>query len=313
MTAARIARTRITPPVTSPPSPRVAPRFGVLVLPDAPFATLFARWTLVEELGFDLLFTPDHARHTSDPSAPWFDGLTVLAAMALQTHTIRIGTLVANPVLHAPSALAKAAAAVDHLSGGRVELGIGMGVEEFDHQEVGSEYWSPRERAARYSEYVEIVDGVLRSSMRPFSFEGSYYRTTNATLAPSPPQQPRPPLIVGSRSATGRAVAVERAECWNTYALTGDGSIDEIAEQTLRRNTDLDERCDQLGRDPHSLRRSLVMWPPLDPWADADAFKRVVETFLPTGINEFVAMWPGDDRRALIEHAAEVITALRAA
>jgi alkanesulfonate monooxygenase SsuD/methylene tetrahydromethanopterin reductase-like flavin-dependent oxidoreductase (luciferase family) len=288
-------------------------RFGVLVLPDAPFPTLFARWTLVEELGFDFLFAPDHARHTSDPSAPWFDGLTVVAAMALQTNTIRIGTLVANPILHLPSALAKAAAAADHLSGGRLELGIGMGVEEFDHQEAGSAYWSARERAARYSEYVEVVDGVLQSSTRPFSFEGRYYRTTNATLAPSSPQQPRPPLIIGSRSATGRALAVERGECWNTYALAGEGSLDAIAEKTLRRNNELAERCAAVDRDPRTLRRSLVMWPPLDPWADADGFKRIVETFLPTGIHEFVVMWPGDDRRALIEHAAEFMTVLRAA
>ena len=288
------------------------PRFGVLVLPDAPFPTLFARWALIEELGFDFLFAPDHARHTSDPSAAWFDGLTVVAAMALQTKTIRIGTLVANPILHLPSALAKAAAAVDHLSGGRFELGIGMGVEEFDHQEAGTEYWSARERAERYSEYVQVVDGVLRSATRPFSFEGRYYRTTDATLAPSPLQQPRPPLIIGSRSATGRALAVERGECWNTYALSGEGSVEEIAEKTRRRNREVDERCAEIGRDPRSLRRSLVMWPPLDPWADADGFTRIVETFLPTGIDEFVVMWPGDDRRALIEHAAQAMTVLRA-
>jgi alkanesulfonate monooxygenase SsuD/methylene tetrahydromethanopterin reductase-like flavin-dependent oxidoreductase (luciferase family) len=299
--------------VSSPPSNRVEPRFGVLVLPDASFPTLFARWTHVEELGFDFLFAPDHARHTSNPSTPWFDGLTVVAAMALQTNTIRIGTLVANPILHLPSVLAKASAAVDHLSGGRLELGIGMGVEEFDHQEAGSEYWWARERAARYSEYVEVVDGVLQSSARPFSFEGRYYRTTNATLAPSSLQQPRPPLTIGSRSATGRTLAVQRGECWNMYALAGEGSVEEIAEKALRRNNELDVRCAEIDRDPRTLRRSLVMWPPLDPWAAEDGFQRIVESFLPTGINEFVVMWPGDDRLALIEHAAEVMTVLRAA
>jgi alkanesulfonate monooxygenase SsuD/methylene tetrahydromethanopterin reductase-like flavin-dependent oxidoreductase (luciferase family) len=299
--------------VSSPPPDRVKLRFGVLVLPDAPFPTLFERWTHVEELGFDFLFAPDHARHTGDPSVPWFDGLTVVAAMALRTNAIRIGTLVANPILHLPSALAKAAAAVDHLSGGRLELGVGMGVEEFDHQEAGSEYWSARERAARYLEYVEVVDGVLQSSTRPFSFQGRYYRTTKATLAPIPLQQPRPPLIIGSRSATGRALAVQRGECWNTYALPGEGSVEEIVEKTRRRNNELDQRCAEIGRDPRTLRRSLVMWPPLDPWADAEGLKRIVETFLPTGINEFVVMWPGDDRRTLVEKAAEVMTALRAA
>jgi hypothetical protein len=87
-----IRGTRITTPVSSPHPHRVVLRFGVLVLPDAPFPTLFERWTHVEELGFDFLFAPDHARHTGDPSVPWFDGLTVVAAMALRTDAIRIGT-----------------------------------------------------------------------------------------------------------------------------------------------------------------------------------------------------------------------------
>ena len=66
-------------------------RFGVLVLQDAPFATLRERWQRVEELGFDLLFVADHARHTRDPSLPWLDGWTTLAAMALETSAVRIG------------------------------------------------------------------------------------------------------------------------------------------------------------------------------------------------------------------------------
>jgi alkanesulfonate monooxygenase SsuD/methylene tetrahydromethanopterin reductase-like flavin-dependent oxidoreductase (luciferase family) len=150
-----------------------------------------------------------------------------------------------------------------------------------------------RERATRYSEYVGVVDGVLRSSARPFSFEGPYYRTTNATLAPAPPQQPRPPLIIGSRSATGRALAVQCGECWNTYALTGEGSAEEIAGKTRRRNTELDERCAEISRNHGTLRRSLVMWPPLDPWVDADGFKRIVETFLPTASTSSSSCGPG--------------------
>src|SRR5215218_8873439 len=106
-------------------------RFGVLVLQDAPFPALCDRWRRVEELGFDLLFVADHARHTRDRSHPWFDGWSPLVAMALETSTIRIGTLVANPILHRPTVLARAAAAVDHLSKGRLELAIGQGVERF--------------------------------------------------------------------------------------------------------------------------------------------------------------------------------------
>lgn len=288
-------------------------RFGVLDLPDAPFPRLFERWRHVEDLGFDFLFAPDHARHTRDPSMPWFDGLTVLTAMALQTEMIRIGTLVANPLLHPPSTLAKAAAAVDHLSHGRVELGLGMGVEEFDHLETGTDYWPQPERAARYAEYVEVVDGVLRSSDQPFSYEGDYYRATDAVLAPPPAQLPRPPLVIGSRSRTGRTVAAQRGDCWNTYAIAGEGEIEEIANKTRRRNEALNASCVSAGRDPRELRRSLVMWPPLDPWAEADALERIIELFRPAGITEFVVMWPGDDKRQLIEQAAATMASLRRA
>lgn len=286
-------------------------RFGVLVLTDAPFATLFERWHRVEELGFDFLFAPDHARHTHDPSQPWFDGLTALTAMALQTSTIRIGTLVANPLLRPPSTLAKAASAIDHLSNGRLELGIGMGVEEFDHREVGSRYWDPKERAARFREYVGIVDGVLRSADVPYSFEGRYYQTSEASIAPPPPQRPRPPVLVGARSRTARAVAVDHGDCWNTYGLAGEEPVDEIVKRTRRRNDELDEWCVEAGRDPRSLRRSIVFWPPLDPWAEPNGFARLVDAFHGAAVNEFVVMWPGDERVSLLEEAAAAMVSLR--
>jgi alkanesulfonate monooxygenase SsuD/methylene tetrahydromethanopterin reductase-like flavin-dependent oxidoreductase (luciferase family) len=285
-------------------------RFGVLVLQDAPFSILRDRWRRVEELGFDFLFVADHARHTRDPSHPWFDGWSMLVAMALETSTIRVGTLVANPILRRPAVLAKAAAAVDHLSSGRLELAIGQGVEKFDHDETGTAYWSPAERAARFREYVEVVDGVLRSWEAPFSFEGHHHRTQAVTLAPAPVQRPRPPITVGGRSATVLRVAAERADCWNTFGLMPT-PLQEVIETTRRQNRELDERCAQLGRDPAELRRSLVLWAPLDPWATPDAFERVVDSFRDAGIAEFIVMWPPEDRLPLLERAAATIASLR--
>jgi alkanesulfonate monooxygenase SsuD/methylene tetrahydromethanopterin reductase-like flavin-dependent oxidoreductase (luciferase family) len=281
-------------------------RFGVLVLPDAPFSTLAERWRRVEELGFDFLFVADHYRHTRGALLPWFDGWTALAAMALQTTTVRIGPLVANPILRGPAVLAKAAAAVDHLSNGRLEVAIGKGVEEFDHRASGTPFWSPRERAARFREYVEIVDGVLRSSETPFSFDGRYYQTQETSLAPPPVQRPRPPITVGGQSPSVRRIAAERADCWNTFAL-GDLPFDEIVETVRRQNRELDGLCAELGRNPAKLRRSLVLWRPLDPWETPDAFERIVGAFREAGIEEFVAMWPPEDRLPLLEAAAATI------
>jgi alkanesulfonate monooxygenase SsuD/methylene tetrahydromethanopterin reductase-like flavin-dependent oxidoreductase (luciferase family) len=285
-------------------------RFGVLVLQDADFSILRERWRCVEELGFDYLFVADHARHTRERSNAWFDGWTTLAAMALETSTIRIGPLVANPILRPPTVLAKAAATVDHLSRGRLELGIGQGVERFDHEETGTAYWSPGERAARFREYVEIVDGALRSWEAPFSFEGGHYVAHDVTLAPAPMQRPRPPITVGGRSPTVLRVAAERADCWNTFGLTPTPT-QEIVETTRRQNRELDERCAALGRNPAELRRSLVMWAPLDPWADPGAFERIVESFRNAGISEFIVMWPPEDKAPLLERVAATIAPLR--
>jgi alkanesulfonate monooxygenase SsuD/methylene tetrahydromethanopterin reductase-like flavin-dependent oxidoreductase (luciferase family) len=287
-------------------------RFGVLVLPDAAFPALAERWRRVEDLEFDFIFAPDHSRHTRDSSLTWFEGWTTPVAMALSTRSIRIGTLVSNPVLRGPTLLAKAAHAVDQLSGGRLELGLGMGVEVFDHREMGEAVWPAAERAARFREYVEIVDGVLRSWAEPFSFEGSYHRTWEAALAPAPVQRPRPPLTVGGRSPTVLSVAAERADCWSTYGLPGEGSMSQIAETTRRRNAELDERCAALGRDPATLRRSLVLWSPLDPWESSDAFERICDAFRAAGIAEFIVMWPDEDRLPLLERASATIASLRA-
>jgi alkanesulfonate monooxygenase SsuD/methylene tetrahydromethanopterin reductase-like flavin-dependent oxidoreductase (luciferase family) len=285
-------------------------RFGVLDVPDAEFPTLVERWRRVEELGFDFLFVADHYRHTRAASLAWFDGWTTLTAMALETKTVRIGPLVANPVLRAPAVMAKAAVAVDHLSNGRLELAIGKGVEESDHMAVGEPYWDAAERSARFREYVEVVRGVLRSSQTPFTFEGRYYRTYEVTVAPGPVQRPQPPITVGGRSPSARRIAAERADCWNTFAL-GPVPFDEIVETVRAQNRELDEQCGTLGRDPATLRRSLVCWKPLDPWETPDAFERIVVTFRDAGISEFNVMWPGDERLPLLEKAAAAIPSLR--
>jgi len=285
-------------------------RFGVLVVPDAPFPVLVQRWRHVEALGFDFLFVADHYRHPRDASLPWFDGWTALAAMALQTSSIRIGPLVANPILRGPAGVAKAAAAIDHLSSGRLELAIGKGVEKSDHEATGTPLWSARERAARFREYVDVVDGLLGSWETPFTFEGRYYRTHQTSLAPAPVQRPSPPITVGGQSLTVRRVAAERAACWNTFAL-GDVPFDEILAILRHHNQELDQLCAELGRDPAEVRRSLVLWKPLDPWETPDALDRIVTAFAEAGFGEFIIMWPPEDGTRLIEHAAHTVAALR--
>jgi len=280
-------------------------KFGLNIDPHVPFDVLAQRWRTAEELGFDQLWVADHSRDYRDRANPWFDGWTVMAAMAERTNSIRIGTLVSNPILRHPVLLAMQAAAVDHLSAGRVELGIGTGVADFDHEAMGIDYWQPRERVQRYAEYMQIVDDVLRAD-EPYSFEGRHYRTSGASINPPTPQQPRPPITVGGQSPTVRRVAAQRADRWNTHGPFGK-SPDEIAAITMRQNAEMDEQCAAYGRDPRDVKRSLLLFDALDPWASPDALERLVTMFRSVGIEEFVLFWPPDDRIDMLERVASKV------
>ena len=200
--------------------------------------------------------------------------------------------------------------AVDHLSGGRLELGIGTGIAGFDHDAVGQDYWPPRERADRFAEYVAIVDGVLRSPGGSFQHTGTYLRSSGTPMSPAPVQQPRPPITVGGQSPTVLRVAVQHADCWNTHGPFGR-TVDEIAEVTAQQNQRLDEACVEQGRDPSTLRRSLLLFDALDAWSSEDHFQKVVHQFRETGIHEFVVFWPPHDRLPLLDRAADLMPDLR--
>jgi alkanesulfonate monooxygenase SsuD/methylene tetrahydromethanopterin reductase-like flavin-dependent oxidoreductase (luciferase family) len=286
-------------------------QFGIMIYPDAPAPTLIERMRRAEALGFDLLVVPDHSGDFRNLDGYWLEGWTALAAAALQTERIRIGPLVSGPILRPPALMAKQALAIDHLSGGRLELGIGAGLFEFDHHAVGTELWSARERAGRFGEYVEIVDGVLRGGGRPYSFEGQWLWVRDVPTAPGPIQRPRPPIVVGGQSPTVLRVAAERADVWDTIGPFGAG-FDEILEVTARQSRQLDELCTAAGRDPSTLRRSLTLYQATDPWDAPVTLEEVVERFTRIGIARFTMSWPPEDREDELERLArEVIPALR--
>jgi alkanesulfonate monooxygenase SsuD/methylene tetrahydromethanopterin reductase-like flavin-dependent oxidoreductase (luciferase family) len=287
---------------------------GVLVAPDAPFEVLADRWRAVEELGFDQLWLADHSGDYRDRAGQWFDGWTALAHATLHTRRMRIGTLVSNPILRSPALLARQALAIDHLSQGRLELGIGMGIAEFDHRAMGVGVWDAPERAARFAEYVDVVDGLLRSGdpALPFRFAGRYYQSDHHALVPSPVQSPRPPITLGGQSPTVLRAAARLADRWNTHGPFG-ASADEILIRTREQNDRLDDLCRREGRQPAELRRALLCYAALDPWrasdprAGVDALAGTVERFIEAGVQEFVVFWPPEDDISLLELAATAI------
>lgn len=299
---------------------RSALRFGIEVPQDAPFPVLQERWRQAEDVGFDDLYVADHLGDPRNLDGYWLDGWATLAAMATATTRIRVGMLVTSPILHPPAAVARAAVSLDHLSGGRLELGIGAGIAEFDHAAAGVSYWSPRERAARFAEYVEIVDGLLRARRTAYEFHGRHYRVQSPALVPPPLQRPRPPITVGGQSPTVLRSAAAYADCWNTHGRFG-APFEQVVEALRRQNDELDALCGAAGRDPGTLRRSLLLLktgslpePGLDAWASRDAFERIVSRFVEVGMREFVVFWPRQERLDVFEHVAtQVLPALRSA
>lgn len=283
--------------------------FGVYVLQDEPFPVLRERWRDAEALGFDQIWVADHTQDFRG-SGVWFDAWVVLAAMAQATTQVRIGTLVANPVLRPPAVLARAAATVDHLSGGRLELGIGTGIAGFDHEATGTPYWPIDERLDRFADYVTIVDQLLARAPGPIAFDGRHLRARAAGIEPPTPQRPRPPLVLGGQSPRVLRLVAERADAWNTHGPFG-ASVPEILERTQQQMRRLDELCERQGREPASIRRSLLLYDALHAWRSGDAFESIVTSFAEIGFTEFVVFWPAESERSLFERAVtETIPAL---
>lgn len=285
--------------------------FGVLLYPDSSPLDLPRQFRWLEELGFDQVFVPDHSSNLRDRDGDWFDGWSVLPLAAAATERIRIGTLVSNPILRPASTLARQALTVDHLSGGRLDLGIGAGLFDWDHHAVGEEAWPPRERAGRFADYVAILDGILRGGGERFSHDGDWLWARYVPTAPAALQRPRPTLITGGQSPTVLRVTAERADVWNTIGPMSDDA-EEIVTATARQNKRLDELCEANGRDPGSLRRSFTPFGPFDFWHNPISFEEIVDRFTAIGMSEFVLDLPSADRAAELEKlATQTIPALR--
>jgi alkanesulfonate monooxygenase SsuD/methylene tetrahydromethanopterin reductase-like flavin-dependent oxidoreductase (luciferase family) len=284
------------------PSPFV--RFGIVTDQNLPWPRLVERWRLFEALGFDSAWDCDHFIQPSRPTGPYFEAWTLLAALAAVTERIRIGVLVSCNTFRHPSLLAKEVLTVDHVSNGRLELGLGAGWFEPEHPMFGIEMPPPGELVARYREAVELVDRLLRNDT--ISYAGHFYQVREAPMRPRPVQQPRPPFVLAAHKRKMLRIVAEHADTWNSF-----GTVDEMRD----RNTILDEHCAEIGRDPKAIVRSLYGWAammPSDPWQSVDAFHEMVGRYSEAGVNEFLIDQPRPDQQAVLERvAADVLPALR--
>lgn len=279
-------------------------RFGIVRNQTLPWPELLRQWQGFDQLGFDFGWATDHFQRPSDPSGPHMDSWTTLAAVAARTQSIRLGVLVSSNTFRHPSLLAKQAVTIDHISNGRLELGIGAGWFELEHRSFGINYPSNGERVDRLEEAIEVVDRLLRLEIS--SYSGKFYTLDEAPFRPRPIQLPRPPLTIGAHGPRMLALTARFADRWNSF-----GSTEEISV----RGKQLDEACALVGRDPATIIRSLYYWTRLlgtDPWSSSDAFSEVVGRYQQVGIDEVVFEPPEDHQWNTMEQiCADVIPGLR--
>lgn len=310
-------------------------RFGVQAAPQhVSWAELREVGQEVEALGFDSLWVNDHLLPSVGPAdAPNLEGWTILAGLATVTSRVRLGVMVTSNTFRHPAVLAKIATTVDHMSDGRLIVGLGSGYFAEEHEVYGVPLYTARRRARQLQETVQILRKLWTEERA--SFTGAHYRLTNAPFAPKPVQRPHPPLLIGGSGETlTLPLVAQYADLWNAGALPLP-----ILQHKLAA---LAEHCRRIGRayeeiektylTPFYLRRNaaevealLQQIPRVQALTieqmraiilagDVAAVHRQVQAYLDSGITHHILALrrPGFfDREGLRLFAAEVMPAFR--
>jgi probable F420-dependent oxidoreductase len=203
-----------------------------------------------EEVGFDSIWIGDHYLYRGDgrpERGPW-EAWTMLAGLAAITERVRLGPLVACLNFHPPVVLAKVAATVDELSGGRLVVAVGAGWNRVEFDALGISYAN---RAGRFEEAFEIVRRLLAGER--VSFAGRWHTADDAVLLPRPARTP--PLMIGSTGERVLTTALPHVDAWNTWYDWFGNTPEGFAEG----NAKIDAACERAGRDPATLERSACV------------------------------------------------------
>lgn len=246
---------------------------------------------------FDQLWLIDHfvtgAGTAQDAGGPCFEGWTALAAVAMATERVRLGILVSGNTYRHPAVLAKMATTVDHISGGRLEFGLGAAWHAYEHEAFGIPFYTVRERLERLDEAAQVIK-LLWTQERP-RFEGRFYRLDGPPYSPPNVQQPHPPITIGGggEKRTLRTAA-RYADCTNFY-----GTPEEVA----RKYEVLRQHCQEAGRDFNDIRRSLLTMLFLND--DPTFQQRVVQ-----GVSAFRGVSEDEARRSVLVGSVDDVKAL---
>jgi len=289
-------------------------RLGAVILPEARWTDAASTWRLAEDLGLDHAWTYDHLAWRNLRDSSWFGAVPTLTAAAAATTRIRLGTLVSSPNFRHPVPFAKEVVTLDDVSGGRFTLGIGAGATGWDASMLGQSPWPLSERTARFAEFVQLMDELLRHP--EVSFRGRFYSADEARTYPGCVQRPRVPFVIAARGPRGMGLAARYGRTWVT---TGDGSgegslgAEDGAALVAKQIAELQGACRRSGRDPQSLDRMVVTGGRLQSGLESrDKFRETVALYAEAGITDFVVHWPRPEEpyKGDLDRFQSVITSL---
>ncbi|HJQ95711.1 MAG TPA: LLM class flavin-dependent oxidoreductase [Acidimicrobiia bacterium] len=230
-------------------------RFGVQ-LPETEYE---ASWSelremarVAEESGLDSLWVGDHLLYEEDGvrSGPW-EAWALLSGLAAVTSRIALGPLVAALPFHNPAVLAKAAATIDEISGGRLTFGVGAGWNEVEFSAFGLPY---ERRVARFAEAFGIIRRLLAGER--IDFAGEFYQLEGAELFPRPPRPGAMPFMIGSNRPRMLGIALPHVDSWNSWYSAFDNDPQRVGDLVAR----IEAACHDAGRDPSTLQKSVAVY-----------------------------------------------------
>jgi len=231
-------------------------RLGVVVLPELPWSQAREQWQQLDAWGYHSAWTYDHLAWRSLADGPWYATVPTLAAAALATTTIRLGTFVATPNFRHPVPFAKELMSLDDLSGGRFQLGVGAGGGGFDAAVLGEPELTARQRVDRFADFVELLDRLLTSHLT--SYDGEWFTARDARMHPGCVQQPRLPFVVAANGPRAMRVVARHGQAWVTTGVTPPEEGEQHWWAALPGAVGrLDDALTAAGRDPASVQRYL--------------------------------------------------------
>jgi alkanesulfonate monooxygenase SsuD/methylene tetrahydromethanopterin reductase-like flavin-dependent oxidoreductase (luciferase family) len=228
-------------------------RFSIWPTLAQPWSAVLTVTEHAEATGWDGVYVADHFMAAGDTAGgsttPTHEATAALAALGQATERLRLGSLVFSVTYRHPAVLAKWAATLDHLSNGRLLLGIGAGWQENEHAQYGIDLGPRRVRVDRFAEACEVVVRLLRDDVT--DIHGQHYVLTGAIAEPKPIQRPVP-ILIGAKGDRMMGLVARYADAWNMWGL---------ADAITERASVLDACCTAIGRHPASIERSCqALW-----------------------------------------------------